>query len=108
MAFYLAQTLHTINMLPEALDAYEDRVQMGGWYEEVFESLLRKVLVPLAPHGSKLHDLAGNSTMLVLSNSSAANPKVLILTCMYHMVQKWILSDSAFAADEGHDSYMAS
>lgn len=49
MAFYLAHTLHTINMLPKALDAYEDRIQMGGWYEEVFESLLRKVLVPPSP-----------------------------------------------------------
>ena len=48
-AFYLAQTLHNIDMLPEALDAYEDRIKMGGWYEEVFESLLRKVLILAGP-----------------------------------------------------------
>ncbi|BDA44057.1 hypothetical protein COCOBI_05-2410 [Coccomyxa sp. Obi] len=49
VAFYLAQTLQTVSMLPEAVDAYEERVQMGGWYEEVFESLLRKgrILVDL-------------------------------------------------------------
>lgn len=43
VAFYLAQTLHTLEMLPEAVQAYQDRIEMGGWYEEVFESLLRKV-----------------------------------------------------------------
>ncbi len=43
VAFYLAQTLHTIGRLDEAVAAYQERVDLGGWYEEVFEALLRKV-----------------------------------------------------------------
>lgn len=40
-AFYLAQTLECLGDLKGALRAYQKRVDMGGWREEVYESLFR-------------------------------------------------------------------
>lgn len=40
-AFYLAQTLECLGRHEEALQAYERRVALGGWQEEVYESLFR-------------------------------------------------------------------
>lgn len=40
--FYLANSYFDDRRLLEAFDAYEHRIQMGGWREEVFYSLLRK------------------------------------------------------------------
>lgn len=37
--FYLAQSYRDAGRLREALDAYAKRAEMGGWIEEVFESL---------------------------------------------------------------------
>lgn len=37
--FYLAQSLRDANRLPEALEAYRRRAELGGWEEEVFYSL---------------------------------------------------------------------
>lgn len=40
-AFYLAQSLRDANQLDEALAAYERRVAMGGWAEEVYYAKLQ-------------------------------------------------------------------
>jgi hypothetical protein len=40
-SFYLAQTLECLGRHGEAFDAYERRVALGGWQEEVYESLFR-------------------------------------------------------------------
>jgi glycosyltransferase involved in cell wall biosynthesis len=40
-AFYLAQSLRDAGQLPESVKAYEDRVAMGGWPEEVYFSKLQ-------------------------------------------------------------------
>lgn len=37
--FYLAQSLRDAGRLPEAIDAYRKRAELGGWEEEVFYSL---------------------------------------------------------------------
>lgn len=43
VAFYLAQTYDLIGDLENALKAYQERIDMGGWLQEVFEAHLRKV-----------------------------------------------------------------
>lgn len=40
-AFYLAQSYRDSRQWDRAIDAYERRIQMGGWDEEVFTSMLR-------------------------------------------------------------------
>jgi glycosyltransferase involved in cell wall biosynthesis len=40
-AFYLAQTFECLGRFAEARAWYERRVAMGGWHEEVYESLFR-------------------------------------------------------------------
>jgi tetratricopeptide (TPR) repeat protein len=40
-AFYLAQSLRDALRLPEAIEAYERRIAMGGWFEEVYYSKLQ-------------------------------------------------------------------
>jgi glycosyltransferase involved in cell wall biosynthesis len=40
-AFYLAQSLRDAGQLPESIVAYEKRVAMGGWAEEVYFSKLQ-------------------------------------------------------------------
>jgi glycosyltransferase involved in cell wall biosynthesis len=40
-AFYLAQSLRDAGQLPESVKAYENRVAMGGWAEEVYFSKLQ-------------------------------------------------------------------
>ncbi|WP_437672680.1 tetratricopeptide repeat-containing glycosyltransferase [Sorangium sp. So ce131] len=40
-AFYLAQTLECLGRHEEAFQAYERRAALGGWREEVYESLFR-------------------------------------------------------------------
>ncbi|MEP6484747.1 MAG: glycosyltransferase [Rudaea sp.] len=40
-AFYLAQSLRDARRLPESIAAYEHRVSMGGWAEEVYFSKLQ-------------------------------------------------------------------
>lgn len=87
VAFYLAQTLHAIDMLPQAVDAYEDRVQMGGWYEEIFESLLRKVppmplpggpsccLSPLSSADAR-SEAPGTASSIAMMRSPASSAKV--------------------------------
>lgn len=47
-AFYLAQTHECLGDLRAAFDAYEERVEMGGWREEVYESLFRMARVDQA------------------------------------------------------------
>jgi hypothetical protein len=47
VVFYLAQTYDLINDAPNALRTYQDRILMGGWMQEVFESHLRRVGDPL-------------------------------------------------------------
>ncbi|KAK9820627.1 hypothetical protein WJX72_012514 [[Myrmecia] bisecta] len=42
IAFYYAQTLHGVGEREAALQAYQDRVDLAGWHEEVFESKLRQ------------------------------------------------------------------
>ena len=37
--FYLAQSLRDVGRLPEALEAYRRRAELGGWEEKVFYSL---------------------------------------------------------------------
>lgn len=39
--FYLAQALRDAGQLPEALEAYQRRVDIGGWFEEVYHSKLQ-------------------------------------------------------------------
>jgi glycosyltransferase involved in cell wall biosynthesis len=36
--FYLAQTHHSMGQLEQAIEAYKKRIEMGGWYEEVWYS----------------------------------------------------------------------
>lgn len=43
--FYLAQSYRDANLLDEALDRYQKRVEMGGWNEEVFWSLYQIALI---------------------------------------------------------------
>lgn len=38
VAFYLARTLQAVDMDDEAMDAYARRIDMGGWFQEVFFS----------------------------------------------------------------------
>ena len=40
-AFYLAQTLECLGEYKRAFGSYERRIKMGGWQEEVFESMYR-------------------------------------------------------------------
>lgn len=40
-AFYLAQTLEDLGRHAEALEAYAQRVRLGGWREEVYEATYR-------------------------------------------------------------------
>lgn len=47
-AFYLAQTLDCLAKRDRAIAAYKNRVALGGWREEVFESLLRIARVKAA------------------------------------------------------------
>lgn len=44
-AFYTAQTLECLGMFRDALAAYDYRISLGGWAEEVYESLFRKARV---------------------------------------------------------------
>jgi glycosyltransferase involved in cell wall biosynthesis len=36
--FYLAQTYHSLGKFEEAIEAYKTRIEMGGWFEEVWYS----------------------------------------------------------------------
>ena len=49
VAFYLAQTYDLIGDLENALKAYQERIDMGGWLQEVFEAHLRRVSRPHCP-----------------------------------------------------------
>jgi tetratricopeptide (TPR) repeat protein len=44
-AFYLAQSLRDANRIVEALAAYRQRIAMGGWDEEVYQSMLQVALL---------------------------------------------------------------
>src|SRR5262249_34141528 len=44
-AFYFAQSLRDAGRLPEAIAAYEGRVAMGGWTDEVYYSRLQIALL---------------------------------------------------------------
>lgn len=44
-AFYLAQTLECLGRYAKAFAAYDKRVRLGGWEEEVYESMFRKARV---------------------------------------------------------------
>jgi hypothetical protein len=46
--FYLAQTLECLGEQKRAYLAYEKRVKMGGWQEEVYESLFRMARTSMA------------------------------------------------------------
>lgn len=37
--FYLAQTLKDLKKLPEAIEMYKRRIEVGGWYEEIWYSM---------------------------------------------------------------------
>ena len=39
----VAQVLETIGRMREAVEAYKDRVVLGGWTEEAFEAQMRVV-----------------------------------------------------------------
>lgn len=43
--FYLAQTYECLGRFEEALAAYETRIKMSGWIEEVYEALFRRARV---------------------------------------------------------------
>lgn len=43
-AFYLAQTFDSLRMKKQALLAYDERIAMGGWPEEVYEATYRSAL----------------------------------------------------------------
>ncbi len=43
VAFYLGQTYELIGDMENALTTYQERIDMGGWQQEVFESHLRRV-----------------------------------------------------------------
>lgn len=52
VAFYLAQTYDLIEDRDQALKTYQERIDMGGWQQEVFEAHVRRVgccclIVPL-------------------------------------------------------------
>jgi hypothetical protein len=40
--FYRAQTLECLGRLDDAIDAYQARIDAGGWHEEVFIAMLRQ------------------------------------------------------------------
>ncbi len=46
MAFFLGTTLHSLGRWEEALDAFQARIDLGGWYLERFECHLRRVRSP--------------------------------------------------------------
>lgn len=56
--FYYAKTLHELGRLPEALKAYQRRVEVGGWDEETFETWLRigSVASALSTEPASWHD----------------------------------------------------
>jgi hypothetical protein len=43
VVFYLAQTLDLVGDIPQALDMYQKRIDMGGWQQEIFEAHMRRV-----------------------------------------------------------------
>lgn len=43
VAFYLGQTYELIGDMENALTTYQERIDMGGWQQEVFEAHLRRV-----------------------------------------------------------------
>ena len=43
VAFYLGQTFELIGDVENALQTYQERIDMGGWQQEVFEAHLRRV-----------------------------------------------------------------
>ena len=48
VAFYLGQTYELIGDMENALTTYQERIDMGGWQQEVFEAHLRRVRPMLA------------------------------------------------------------
>ena len=55
-AFYLAQTLKDSGRLPEAIEAYRRRVEIGGWFEEVYSSKFQ-IAVLLERSGASYDDV---------------------------------------------------
>ena len=49
VTFYLAQTYDLIGDLESALATYQERIDMGGWLQEVFEAHVRRVSPGLHP-----------------------------------------------------------
>ena len=47
-AFYLAQSLQNLGRLEEADAAYAERIAMGGWHEEIYESWFRRAVMARA------------------------------------------------------------
>ena len=47
VAFYLGQTHELIGDPENALATYQERIDMGGWQQEVFEAHLRRVRLSL-------------------------------------------------------------
>ena len=43
--FYLGQTCECLGKIEQAYDWYTKRSQMGGWYEEIYESLYRRARI---------------------------------------------------------------
>ncbi len=43
VTFYLGQTYDLLGDLESALATYQERIDMGGWLQEVFEAHLRRV-----------------------------------------------------------------
>ena len=66
MTFYLGQTYDLIGDLENALATYQERINMGGWLQEVFEAHLRRVSPGISTQTAqaRLHELIGSLEML--------------------------------------------
>lgn len=56
--FYLAQSWHDANFMDRALDAYDVRIKMGGWYEEIYYSNYMIGYIMLQRHHKPISDVA--------------------------------------------------
>ena len=75
VTFYLAQTYDLLGDLESALATYQERIDMGGWLQEVFEAHLRRVSPGLHPCNlvqAWLRDLILGSLELAWPDSTKA------------------------------------
>jgi len=84
--FYIAQTYYDNSMFTEAIAWYQKRIDMGGWYEEVWHSLYKKALCSEKIPELK-NQVSGNYLHAYQYDPRRCEP--LYHLCQYYRLMNW-------------------